>query len=684
MRAALVAALALAGAAVTPAVVTAASPIPVGGLTQLPALEPGRNLLQNPGFESAPESSGIPGWRIKTDTDVWSVDRAGRTGGASLKMTNAESQKFVVSGDQTVTLDAGYYTIEGWVKAANVGDAANRSGVRVCLDARPRINWWNCTKTIKGTADWTHLRQPAIPVTDPGTYRLTVGAYGRPGGVAWFDDLAVVKLRRPPIEAFLLYPNFRGMLFDDRSQTIRVAVQVNEAGAADARVRVSVVDESGTAVRQSREYPASAERRDAELDAGALPLGTYLLRAELVSRGGEVLARYPDYRIVKLKGKTREKLNYWYDEQNVLHRHGKPMFVIGLYNTSGYSTSPGSYARGADGWGNDRIGKAPFNMMINYWLGAAPVPALWAYMDDLYAHGMSYLQTVNFYEKDDPQYAKLPYAAAKDGEDALNRWVGKELSGHRALAGFYTADERTAERVPNVFKQHRELRAAAPGTIDFAVIGDGWQEQAPLWRDVVDVLGMDPYPIAKKGDNHLAMVGEWTRMGQDAVMASRPVWAVLQFFPINVAAGWPTAEQLHAMSWMAIVEGARGVLYWSFGARGLAWVKDPKEREAHWNDLVRVTQDIKALEPVLLAPDAAIVSKESSGGKIRMLGKRMPDGSRYLFAYNATNAPVAVTWTLADPAREASPLGGGPAVKTDGGALTDNFGPYEVKRYRIN
>ena len=34
------------------------------------------------------------------------------------------------------------------------------------------------------------------------------------------------------------------------------------------------------------------------------------------------------------------------------------------------------------------------------------------------------------------------------------------------------------------------------------------------------------------------------------------------------------------MSWMAIIEGARGLIYWSFGERGLAWVKEPKQKEA--------------------------------------------------------------------------------------------------------
>jgi hypothetical protein len=135
------------------------------------------------------------------------------------------------------------------------------------------------------------------------------------------------------------------------------------------------------------------------------------------------------------------------------------------------------------------------------------------------------------------------------------------------------------------------------------------------------------------------------------------------------------------MSWMSIVEGAKGLFYWSFGARGLAWVKDHKERVEHWQDLVAVTKEIKALEPALLAPDAAVV--KAPPGPIRVLGKKLGDGTRYLFAYNGSDAATTVRWTLTEPAREITLLGDGKAPAVDSGALADTFAPYEVRLYRI-
>jgi hypothetical protein len=313
------------------------------------------------------------------------------------------------------------------------------------------------------------------------------------------------------------------------------------------------------------------------------------------------------------------------------------------------------------------------------------MPALGVYLDDLHAKGIRYLQTVNFYHHRDAQYREIDYAAARLGEDELNQWVAQALGAHPGLAGFYVMDEQPAEVVPAVFRQYRALAAAAPGSVTYGVLGDGREGQAPAWRDALDVMGLDPYPIVKPaGQNDLAMVGEWTRLGQDAVMRSRPVWMVLQYFPLTAAGGWPTEAELRAMSWMAIIEGARGLLYWSFGDKGLAWVKDPRERERKWAELVRVTREIKALEPVLLAPDAAVVSRESSGGAVRTLGKAGPDGARYLFAYNTRNAPARVTWTLAAPAAETFDLATGrPGPPVQGDAITAELGPYEVRRLRI-
>src|SRR5262249_19175978 len=150
-----------------------------------------------------------------------------------------------------------------------------RSGVRLCLDARPQGNWWQCTTVARGTKDWTQLRVPNISVKEQGTYKVWLGVYGTAAGTAWFDNVTLTGARKQPVDVYLLYPNFRGMLFDDRPQSVRVAVTPGAPG----RVRLSLLEEASGQSRASREYPGGGALT-AELDAASLPAGRYLLRTE--------------------------------------------------------------------------------------------------------------------------------------------------------------------------------------------------------------------------------------------------------------------------------------------------------------------------------------------------------------------------------------------------------------------
>jgi hypothetical protein len=175
---------------------------------------------------------------------------------------------------------------------------------------------------------------------------------------------------------------------------------------------------------------------------------------------------------------------------------------------------------------------------------------------------------------------------------------------------------------------------------------------AAMWRDTVDVLGVDPYPIvyADPSIDNLAEVGDWTRSAYQAVHGSRPVWTVIQFFQATTLSAWPTEQQLHDMSWMAIVEGATGLFYWEYGIRGLYLVKDPVEKAALYQELIDVTSEVKSLEPVLLSPDAPVITANSQNGTVVTKTKIGADGTRYLFAYNHSKSPVTAQFTLAGPA----------------------------------
>src|SRR5438309_20559 len=193
-----------------------------GGLTALPSTSLGPNLLQNPGFETL--SGGLPvAW---TSGSGWNADQlVVHSGGASYRRSTGAN-----TSTQTLALKAGTYLLSAWIKTANLGNGSS-SGVRLTLDFRPGgINAWWPTDVISGTNDWQLYQVGPIVVDTDRTAAVWLENYNGASGTAWFDDVNLVQIVPPAVNVFLLYPNYRGMLFDDQSQTIQLDVTVTPPG----------------------------------------------------------------------------------------------------------------------------------------------------------------------------------------------------------------------------------------------------------------------------------------------------------------------------------------------------------------------------------------------------------------------------------------------------------------------
>ncbi len=446
---------------------------------------------------------------------------------------------------------------------------------------------------------------------------------------------------------FLLYPNYRGMMFSDQSQVASMDLTVTPPpgiSLASLRVEIDAIDQAGNTVASQTLTPATTEFT-ASLDMGALPLGTYQVAGKVEDDSGNLLMAQSPYAIVKLDASLRAGMKAWIDPANRAHFiDGHPHFVLGIYDTTGYSLSPAYYATRLAA-----IAQAPINMIINYYITNAPTAAINAYTTAMHPFGMTYLPTVsNFYSNSTIFPAAVAREFGTDDQDQLISDYAATLSSDPAVVGYYVQDEPVITRQPETFHQYSLIKANDPSGFDLAVLDQPLQ--IPMWRDTVDVLGVDCYPITLASGNDLARVADRTRAAVQAGHGARPVWTVIQFFQGTSVSAWPTQQQLHDMSWMAIVEGATGLFYWEYGVRGLAEIKDPVEHAALYQELINVTTEIKSLEPVLLSPDAPVISANSAAGTVFTRTKVGADGTRYLFAYNYTAAPVTAEFTLANSA----------------------------------
>lgn len=642
-----------------------------GGLVSYPAPMISGNQLKNPGFDTIDATTRKPAdWR---SSSAFSGDTATRRSGpGSIRLQDAPLYPYSESAMQTVYLKKGSYRIRGWTKLDNLG--ASGKGVRLSLTGA------GSTPVIYGTSEWQQLSAEKIAVKQDGNYTFKIEAYSEPAGTAWFDD---VELRREnlPVEVFLLYPNYRGMLFDDQSQVIRLNVKVDPpegSVAHDYVVQNTLVDEANGAIMGTTTRLAE-EQYVESLDGSNLLNGrTYLLKTKLVKTADNSLVyEYPAYRISKVEGAQRTDMTVSFDENNRFVVRGKPIFWIGVYDSGmGYPPTEAQWETQLSS--SRRLFELPINLYNNYWYGTISQASAEALMNVLQRKGIFYLQTGNAFAN---TYTPTDFKINTD-DIFLSA-----ISAHPGLAGFYTVDEAAPGLAPTMFDQYQRLRSFKPDGVTFGALLH--PNTVSYWRDTIDMLAMDPYPLygAEPATGYpLNLVSQYTAATREGVMNSRPIVTVLQFFKGTSNSRWPTREELRNMTYMAIAEGANGVIYWSLGARALDSVCSGwcAEKVGHFEDLKAVMNELKGLEPALTSIDRPELLRGNSNPAEIHTRVKAVNGKSYLFASNNSASSVSATFTWTDTSGSVTAYGEGRSLPISGAGFSDVFTPYQAHVYEIS
>jgi hypothetical protein len=631
----------------------------------------GPNLLTNGDLRS-----GLQGWTL--NPGCFSLDGSGDN--ASLKLQEPCAEAYPAARND-LKFPPGLYTISAEIKTqTNITVPKRLGGSQIKLLAIPAKKW-AMTKVLVGTNDWSPVMKAHAEVADGSVGVFSANTAGPVAGTSWFRKFFVGREISPPLETYLIYPNYRGLMFSDQSQVARVAVDVKPSAdmtIAQLRVVLEVSDPAGKVLSTSRVSPPANGSTVANVDMGHLPSGEYRLQAYLEGPGDKKIFTPSSYTIVKASTETRAKMKAWIDPDNIIHMGGRPRFVIGLYDTTGFGLKPDFYAPRLTA-----ISKAPINLMINYFIANGRADVIYPYTDAMEPFGIFYLATVSAFFPEMRAYPRWAAAGNVGADDVITQYA-KGLADDSRVVGYYTCDECASERQPRTFHQYSLIKKYDPGSITFAV--ENFPNEYQFWRDTVDVLGVDPYVLGTHFPE--SYVGDTTRKVISAVHGARPVWTVIQFFRLNSLSHFPTEQEVHDMSWTAITEGARGVFYWSYGLRGLLWgPRDPVLLQQRYDELVNVTKGISALEAVLLAPDRPVLSANSASGTIITKEKSLSDGSRYLISYNHSDGTVTASFTLQRPTHAVSVVGGESrsiAPYQGGSQFKDTYAPFQAHVYKID
>jgi len=196
----------------------------------------------------------------------------------------------------------------------------------------------------------------------------------------------------------------------------------------------------------------------------------------------------------------------------------------------------------------------------------------------------------------------------------------------------------------------------------------GWWTPYQDWADIADVFMVDIYPIGTKGYNdNIQKVSEHTRKAVQAVRGKKPVWVILQAFGYqnekNKAWGWkrePTYDEARAMTYLAIINGAKGVFYYTYHGSQY-FIEDSRQ---HWSNIKSIVAELNNYLPVLPAEasDQIIVDDLSGKNAIEYSVKKYK-GKYYLFAVNGRRENVKAR------------------IRGRMGVFIENFKPLETKIY---
>jgi hypothetical protein len=513
-----------------------------------------------------------------------------------------------------------------------------------------------------------------------------------------------------PIKLFLLYPNYRGYLFDDWPQYVKVDVST---ASPSGNITVELLNSSGAAAVS--QTVAAAADQTVELDASTLPDGTYQLTV-----AGQPAA----YTIVKAPASARAAMKSYIDPDNVLYSSGKAVFPIGVYDMA----SPECPSSTSDWQSNlDLIRQAAITTYLPYTSSDCIISNFSVQTQALANHSMADVVALSSTYAGDGYFpydlaASLGFAGnpatAQEATDVAGA-VAQALAGNAAVLGYYSYDEPVDGQEGAIEAQYMAVKAGDGASVSWPLLNVAtiaWDRcgRAPYyapggdppqsdpctdlsnWRDAGDVLATDPlatngWNLDAQGNYWLPEVADWVNDLEYAVGGARPVWAVLPFYAgepgFSGYPHWPSYQELHDMSYIAVVAGARGLWFWSWGNLNLPAPAGAPDPSAEIGYLDQVIAGLVPLEPAILSVDAALLAGNSAAGSVLTRGKEPGDGYRYLFAYNHAGTPLSATFTLTRPAGAVSVVGGENrtlALDPAATSFSDSFAIYQAHVYKIS
>ncbi len=320
-----------------------------------------------------------------------------------------------------------------------------------------------------------------------------------------------------------------------------------------------------------------------------------------------------------------------------------------------------------------------------------------AALDAAVAHGM--YSWINLRE--------LSNVAAGDTakETALREMVNR-FKNHAGLGMWKNLDESAFGGTPaeDMIRGYQIIRQEDP---NHAVVQTHAPrltvEQLRAYNGCADFLALDIYPVgyppganSLEPNKEISMIGDWTRFLREVGEYSKPSIMILQITWSGVTKPgktlrFPTFPEQRFMSYQAIINGARGLMF--YGGNAIAGMT-AEDAQLGWNwrfwnrVLKRVVKEVgneSPLAPALVTPESGLPITVTGATDVEFCVREV-GADLFILACKREGATVNVefsglpAWAGTGELLYESPR----KITAANGRFTDWFGPFEVHVYRFH
>ncbi len=491
--------------------------------------------------------------------------------------------------------------------------------------------------------------------------------------ICLFDAALAAAIPVKILDSTVIYPNYRGMVFTGEKEkeaeiSVTVNPEVNGLTLKDIKLVGNIKNrKEGKPVVAVHVGELKANELSLMLPIEKLKPGSYLIEVAIYRKSDNVLIKTNWHDLRKMGPK--DKMPSVYVGRNLaIYADGKPFFPVGWFTLN----DPQSVGE------IDAIADMGFNCIMNYGINQ-------------FHDGGSIRAISMFLEKAEKKGVKIIYSL-KDMFDGYKRipkkvgyFVGEEdmfrgsislFKDSPAILAWYTSDERPVSWLDRLKKHYDWAKELDPNHPVW--ICQNRPGEIGEYAGVTDIMGVDPYPVP---DNPVTDVSQALQTVRKAVKNVFPTIAVIQThakFQYGGKGRAPTAAEIRVMTYLALVEGAKGIIYYSY----FDFFRTPRAREK-LPALKQLAREIRTLSPILLeGEDFELPEAVDGKDGFRMLAKTYR-GTNYLIMVNTQDKERNFSISLGRAATtEVEAPFESRTLKVTNGRIADGVPPYGVHVFR--